>query len=208
MKVSASYSALAESGLELEALRVLARTTRPLTGREVARLSAAGSQSSIQRALRRLARNGLVDAQEAGRALLYTLNREHVAVGPALALLGLHEELLRRISNAVAGWEIAPVHLSVFGSTARSDGDEGSDVDLFVVRPDAADEDDPRWRAQVDELQDRVRRWSGNVAAVSEVSERELRRLRRERPPIVSALTNEAITLLGPEAATLLRGRR
>jgi predicted nucleotidyltransferase len=195
-------------GQELEALRVLARTTRPLTGRDVARLAHRGSHSSTQRSLRRLVESGLVDVQEAGRARLYTLNREHVAVGPALALLGLREELLRRMSEAINGWEIAPVHASLFGSSARGDGDEDSDVDVFIIRPDAVDEEDPRWRAQLDELSESIRRWSGNEAALSEVSEKELRRLRRERPPIVNSLTREALTLAGPQAADLLHATR
>ena len=204
--VAAPHRAIGE--MELEALRVVAGTTRPLTGRDVARLARNGSVSSIQRALRALGAAGVVDVQEAGRSLLYTLNREHVATGPALELLGLRDELQRRMRESIAAWEIQPLHLSAFGSAARGDGDLESDIDIFCVRPADVDEDDPRWREQLDTLARQVRRWSGNPLALSEVSETELRRLRREQPPVVASLRADALTLAGTDAAELLRSRR
>lgn len=206
MDIAAPYRTIGE--MELEALRVLAGTTRPLTGRDVARLAHNGSVSSIQRALRALGAAGVVDVQEAGRSLLYTLNREHVATGPALELLGLRDELRRRMSESIAAWEVQPLHLSLFGSAARGDGDLESDIDVFCVRPANVDEDDPRWREQLDTLARQVRRWSGNPLALSEVSETELRRLRREQPPIVASLRADALTLAGADAAELLPRRR
>ena len=65
---------------------VLRRTTRPLTGREVARLARKGSEAGVRKALARLTRHGLVHVEEAGRASMHTLNREHLAV-PALEVL-------------------------------------------------------------------------------------------------------------------------
>jgi DNA-binding transcriptional ArsR family regulator len=206
MDVAMPYRTIGE--MEFEALRVLAGTTRPLTGRVIARLARNGSASSIQRALRALAAAGVVDVQEAGRSLLYTLNREHVATSPALALLGLRDELQHRMSESIAGWEIQPFHLSLFGSTARGEGGLESDIDVFCVRPAGVGEGDPRWRQQLDTLARQVRRWSGNPLALSEVSEAELRRLRRERPPAVESLRADAITLVGAGASELLRSRR
>ena len=193
--------------MELEALRVLVGTSRPLTGRDVAWLAREGSVSSIQRALRSLAAAGVVDVQEAGRALLYTLNSEHMATGPALELLALRDELERRMRESVAGWKIQPLHLSLFGSAARGDGGLESDIDVFCVRPAVVDEDDPRWREQLDTLARQVRRWSGNPLALSEVSEAELRRLRSEQPPVVASLRADALTLAGADADELLRNR-
>lgn len=204
MNVAVPYRPLAEESA-LEALRVLARTTRPLTGRDVGRLARGRSQSAIQRALNRLAESGVVDAQEAGRAILYVLNRDHVAVDPALALLGLRDELLRRITSTVERWALPPEHVSVFGSTARGDGDETSDVDLFVVRSGFVDEEAGLWRQQLDDLERDVRAWSGNPVSISEVGEEELRRLRRERPAIVAELETEALTLFGSPPHELFR---
>jgi predicted nucleotidyltransferase/DNA-binding transcriptional ArsR family regulator len=201
------YRPLAEESA-LEALRVLARTSRPLTGRDVARLARGRSHSAIQRALNRLEESGVVTGQEAGRAILYVLNRDHVAAGAALALLDLRGELLRRIAGALGAWRLAPDHVSVYGSTARGDGDEASDVDLFIVRPGGVDEESGPWREQIAQLEHDVRAWSGNVASVSEIGPVELRRLRRERPTIVSELETDAVTLYGPSIDELFRDRR
>jgi predicted nucleotidyltransferase len=192
----------------MEVLRVLRGTTRPPTGREVARLVRAGSQPTVNASLRRLSEEGLVRAEEAGRAYLYTINREHLAA-PAVELLAdVRAELERRLRSEIAAWQIAPVHLSIFGSAARGDGDTASDIDIFVIRTRDVPDDDPLWREELGRLSDHVLAWTGNHAALSEVSETDLRRLRRERPSVVDELTQYAITIAGREPAELLRGRR
>jgi predicted nucleotidyltransferase len=196
------------SPIDMEVLRVLRGTTRPLTGREVARLVRAGSQPTVNASLRRLSDEGLVDVEEAGNAYLYTFNREHLAA-PAIELLAdIRAELERRLRDEIAGWTIAPVHLSIFGSAARGDGDTASDIDIFVVRPRDVRDDDANWREQLDRLSDHVLAWTGNHGGFSEVSETDVRRLRRERPPVVDELSRDAITVAGPEPAELLGGRR
>jgi predicted nucleotidyltransferase len=192
------------SRLDMEVVLVLRGTTRALTGREVARLVRTGSQPAVNAALRRLAEEGIVRAQEAGNAYLYTLNRDHLAA-PALELLAdIRVELERRLRAEIAEWEIAPAHVSIFGSAARGDGDTRSDIDLFVVRSARVSEHDSRWRAQLERLSEHVHGWTGNHAGPSEVSTTDLRRLRRERPSVVEELQREAITLAGAEPTELL----
>src|SRR6266436_1902633 len=114
--------ALIRSPIDMEVLRVLRGTTRPLTGREVARLVSTGSQPTVNAILRRLSAEGLVHAEEAGNAYLYTLNREHLAA-PAVELLAdVRTELERRLRVEIAAWDVVPVHVSIFGSAARGDG--------------------------------------------------------------------------------------
>lgn len=199
---------LIRSEIDIEVLLVLRRTTRPLTGREVARLARTGSQPTINAALRRLARLGLVGVEEAGNAYLYTFNREHLGAPAVEALAGIRAGLERRLRDEIADWEVAPAHASMFGSAARGDGDTRSDIDLFVVRPRGVSGDDPRWRRQLQQLSDHVLAWTGNHAAISEVSAADLRRLRRERPPVVEELRRDAITLAGPAPADLLRATK
>lgn len=196
------------SANDMEVLRVLRGTTRPLTGREVARLVRAGSQPTINASLRRLSEEGLVHANEAGNAYLYTLNREHLAA-PAVELLAdVRTEFERRLRDEIADWKIAPVHVSIFGSAARGDGDTQSDIDIFVVRPREVSKDDPGWQEQLAQLSSRVLAWTGNHAGLADISEADTRRLRRERPPIVNELSRDAITIVGPEASELFRWRR
>ena len=60
-------------------LEALARTSRPVTGREAHRLAGAGSESGVRLVLARLVEHGLVNATQAGKATLYVANREHIA---------------------------------------------------------------------------------------------------------------------------------
>ncbi len=76
--MSQPYAAICPS-LEGPVLDVLAHTTRPLTGHEIARLARRGSEHGVRLVLHRLVDHGLVSAQEVGAATLYVLNREHVA---------------------------------------------------------------------------------------------------------------------------------
>jgi predicted nucleotidyltransferase len=184
---------------------VLSATTHPLTGREVARLAPEGSQPGISKALGRLAAEGLVDRQEAGNALLYRLNRDHLAAPAATMLADLRNALIVRLCEEIADWELQPVHASIFGSVARGDADARSDIDLLIVRPADIEADDPRWRGRLDGLSYAVKRWTGNALSTSELSEADIARLTDERPPVVDGIVADAITLVGPDAHRLFR---
>ena len=199
--------ALIRSPLDMDVLRVLRGTTRPLTGREVARLVGTGSQPTVNASLRRMNAEGLVHAEEAGNAYLYTLNREHLAAPAVDLLAGIRSELERRLRVEIDAWDIAAVHVSLFGSVARGDGDSTSDIDIFIVRPSTVAAEDARWREQLARLSDHVLAWTGNHASLSEISEADTRRLRRERPPIVKELAQDGITIAGLEPAKLLGAR-
>jgi predicted nucleotidyltransferase len=154
--------------------------------------------------LNRLAEHGLVDRQEAGRALLFARNHEHLAAPAVDVLAGMRTELLNRIRHAINAWEIAPVNVSPFGSTARGDGDTRSDIDLFIVRPNDVAEEDARWRAQLDDLARQIQRWTGNHARIAEAGEAEITQLSKDEPPIVAELRTDAIVLGGSEIPALL----
>ncbi len=206
MNVSRPHTAICPT-LDSEVLTVLAGTTRPLTGREVARLTGRTSHRGVADVLSRLVEHGLVERQEAGRALLFTLNREHLAAPAVEILAGMRAELLRRIRELVGAWEIAAAHISIFGSTARGDGGTQSDIDVFVVRPDAVSEDDPRWRQQLDELAENIERWTGNKASIAEVAADKIGSIFADGRPIVAELRSDAISLNGADISTLLDGR-
>jgi MarR family/Nucleotidyltransferase domain len=206
VNLSRPYAAVIPS-VEGDVLAVLARTTRPLTGREVAKL-AGRSQAGASRALNRLAEQGVVLVEEVPPALRYSLNRNHLFSPAIIVLTNARSALWERIGAEVEKWPISPYHASVFGSAARGDGDAESDIDVLVVRRRRIAEDDPQWRSQVETLADDVYRWTGNRAGIAEVSEAELARLRREQPPIAEWLGADAITITGPSHSELLSGRR
>ncbi|HVW89432.1 MAG TPA: nucleotidyltransferase domain-containing protein [Gaiellaceae bacterium] len=207
MDLSAPYAPFL-STTDARVLSVLAGTTRPLSGREVARLSEM-AQTGVWRSLRRLTEHGLLHEQAAGgKTLLYTMNRDHVAADPAVALTRLRQLLIERIREQIERWPLQPIHASIFGSVARRDGDAKSDVDIFVVRPRDVDDEDERWRAQLDALAEAVLRWAGNHAGIADIGEAQVNRLARERPPIVGELERDGIPLVGPAIGELFAGRR
>jgi predicted nucleotidyltransferase len=195
--------------LEGPVLDVLAHTTRPLTGREIARLASRGSERGVRLVLHRLVAQGLVTAREAGSASLFALNREHVAAGIVEDLVRLRAELIERIRGEIEAWSSRPVHVSVFGSAARADGHVESDIDLLIVRPEDLAEDDPQWREQLHRLAERIERWSGNHASLHEVTTKGLKAALRRGEPVIASLRDDAsIVLAGPELAALLTERR
>lgn len=194
MNVARPYSAVSPS-LDGDVLVALSRTTRPLTGRHVAELVASGSPDGIRKALDRLVGQGIVHREPAGRAFMHTLNREHVAAPAVEALATLRSELLSRLRGALSNWSPPAVHASLFGSAARADGDTDSDIDIFVVRPDRVDQEDPRWQKQREGLTADVLTWTGNHAALVESSEGQLNEMVRSAAPILDALRRDGIAL-------------
>jgi hypothetical protein len=148
--------------------------------------------------------HGIVTRQEAGRTFLYSLNRDHLLAPAVEQMAGVRVELIRRLREAIDGWDVPPVHASLFGSAARGDGDASSDIDLLVVRSADVNPDDPRWRDQVDGLSNLVRRWTGNHAGIVEIPDGELPRLRKDQPPVAEEIREDAVDLAGEPTRRLL----
>jgi predicted nucleotidyltransferase len=201
--VARPYAAVCPT-LDGDVLRVLAGTSLGLTGREVAALAGRRSHSGVLDALHRLTEHGLVTRVQLNRAYLFALNRNHVAADAVKLLMDLRSELLGRIRSAIADWKIAPVHASVFGSTARGDGDVNSDIDLLIVRPSRIAQDELSWQEQMDTLRKEIEGWTGNRAAIADVSEAELAQLVEDERPIIAELRSDAIVVGGSDVATLL----
>lgn len=122
-------------------LEVLAKTTRPLSGREVHRLVAReSSHVGVQRVLNELAAQGLVIQQETGRTILNTLNRDHILAPMVIELVVVAERIPTALAQIVRE-EAADLEKAVlFGSIVRGDADSESDVDLLLVWPDDVDD--------------------------------------------------------------------
>jgi predicted nucleotidyltransferase len=148
----------------------------------------------------------LVTAQEATPSLLYLLNRDHVAAPAVMALARLRTDFFDRIRDLIGRWSIAPESAAIFGSAARGDGSTESDVDVFLVRPDAVDEDDPEWRRQVAELSAAVLGWSGNPASVIEISAAEAGELSERHATIAEELLRDAVDVVGSPIPDVLAG--
>jgi predicted nucleotidyltransferase len=137
------------------------------------------------------------------RAYLFTLNRDHLAAEAVELLMALRGKLFQRIGDAIGNWKIAPVHASVFGSTARGDGGLDSDIDMLIVRPLDVSGDE-RWQIQVETLREQIEAWTGNRANIVERSEAQLAELVKQRRPILAELSSDAIGVAGCHIETLL----
>jgi hypothetical protein len=198
---------LVSSSADLDVLAVLARTTDSLSGREIAR-RAGRSQEWTRKVLERLVEHGIALRRLGGSALLYDLNRTHLAAPAVEQLVELRPMLVDRLRAELAEWDVQPAAAALFGSAARGDGGTDSDIDLFVVRPAAVQPDDPAWIAQTDGLATGVRAWTGNNASIVESSVDELADLIDRAPPILDSIGTDAVDLSARPVRSLLRSAR
>ena len=68
----------------------------------------------------------------------YGRTNDHLAAPAIECLATLHGQLLERIKGKVLEWAGEVDLLGMYGSAARRDGDESSDIDLLVILDDNA----------------------------------------------------------------------
>lgn len=188
------------------ALAVLAGTESPLTGRRVAELAGERSHTSTLRALNRLVEQGIVHVQEAGRAKLFSLNRDHLLTPALLDIANATSSIRGRLSAVIDGWQVACLHASLYGSVARGEAGRSSDIDLLVVRPgrlSAADRE--VWDGQLAELEHLVFAWTGNPLSWLDTTRTDLLRAQAAGEPIFQSWQGDAILLVGRPLAALMK---
>lgn len=178
-----------------DVLAVLARTEAPLTGRGIAGLVDGVSPSGVKLALRALTDAGLVLVESHPPANLYRLNRRHLAAHAIAALASLRAQMITAMRDHIASWNSASWGAWLFGSAARGDGSTASDIDVLVVRPDAVDEDDPCWTAQLERFTDDVGEWTGNPCSIIEYSRTEFDDLLASTERLAGDLRRDAVAL-------------
>ena len=177
-------------------LLALNATTGPLTGRRLATLAGA-SHTAVNAILARLTRAGIVLAERQGNAVLYRANRDHVGWAVVEALAGMRRSALDVMQNELASWQTAPVTTLCFGSFARGEGDEDSDVDLLLVRPSDVAELDDTWDRQQQALRDLVQRTTGNDCQILDIDFPRLLRHVDLNDPLVSNWLHDGVLLSG-----------
>ncbi len=181
-------------------LQVLARLEQPVTRRQLAAAAgvAPGNASAV---IEDLIRAGLVNETVAGRSSMVALNRNHLAAGPLLALVGLRGELIRRLRERLSRWpDLEGAWL--FGSVARGEADSESDIDLLIV---VRDLQAPDMHSFVAQLQADVRSWTGNDLQLVEHTPESWRKLVRSKNPLVEQMRLDGIALAGDTVLLLER---
>lgn len=190
MDVSNPISSVIPS-LDGAVLSALTGTTAPLNLSSVHRLSGRGSISGVRRVLVRLAASGIVLVVPGG----YVLNRDHVAAHAIESLAQLWGEAFERIRREVARWSHSPLMVGIYGSAARRDGDEGSDIDLIVVSDASGSSEDAA------ELAGSIERWTGNRTHVVTVASKDLRKMRRAQEAILVEWERDLVVIVGGREA-------
>jgi len=191
--------------LDAGVLQVLAATTGWCTAGEVHRRLGRASDAGVRRVLERLVEQGIVTADRSHRFPLYVLNRDHVAARYIESLARLRGEVVDRIRGELEQWTTPPLHASLFGSFARGEADEASDIDILLVRPDGLAEGDAEWLTQVSRLADLIEKLTGNRAQIIDIAPQTLGIMAREDDPLVGSWRADAVRLCGVRLLDLLR---
>lgn len=189
-------------------LAVLARTDLPLSGHRIAALTKPRfSQRRVNDVLRHLADSGIVLCEKRPPSNFYRLNHDHVAAEGILLLAGMSATLAARIRAELENWSVRPQAAWLFGSAARGEGTEQSDIDIFLVLP-ASDLDTAAidiWERQTQSLTEKIMAWSGNRCEVVEMQAAELSAAVDRNDLLVRDLREQAVTLAGRDPRDLLR---
>ena len=183
-------------GVQGRLLAVLAEVTAPLTLRTLARLADV-SPAQASRVLPRLVELGLVERREVPPASQLLLVRENVAAQLVLALADARTTVLQRMGEAAADIRPAPRAIVVFGSFARGEADDESDIDVLVVRPDDIDEDDQRWSESLEAWRRQVRAIAGNGVEMLEATAAEAVAKLRGRSELWRDIRRDGIVVHG-----------
>lgn len=195
--------------LDLLVLLELVRTDVPISGRQVAE-RVERSEAGVREALDRLVRQGVVRRMKIGTAYGHTLNRGHVATPIVEAIAAMRREVIQSAHDVVERWEIQPLHASFFGSFARRDGDEDSDLDILLVHPAGLEDDEEvfeRWKQQTDELHGLHER-TGNSVQILDLADATLQDPDAEAAATLASIVADEISLTDTRLGTLLRRHR
>jgi predicted nucleotidyltransferase len=189
-------------------LSALTRTGLPLSGRRIAELTRPRfSQRRVNDVLRQLADAGIVLRESRPPSNLYRLNHDHVAAEGISALTRMWASLVARIRDELEAWSVPPEAAWLFGSAARGDGTEHSDVDVFLVLPAGLESEAVAtlWERQTEGLAEKIKAWSGNRCELIEMGAAELSAAVERDDLLIRDLREQAVLLAGRHPRALLR---
>jgi predicted nucleotidyltransferase len=155
-------------GARGEILGAMVCAGRELSTADVGRLAGvSGPQAS--RVLAQLVELGLVQRHEVPPAVIYRLVEGNRVVQLLRELCVLRMSVLAYARVTADSIDPLPVELAIYGSVARGSSGPDSDIDVLVVRPDGADNDD-QWVESLDAWRSDLAAYAGSTVSLLEVS--------------------------------------
>lgn len=189
-------------GVRGKVLAVLAKTDAELSMRTVGRLANVSTGKAID-ALNRLVKLGIVQRRPAGRTALVRLSGQNEVARIIKALGRLSSLVVERIKADALQITPRPAALVIFGSFARGQANEDSDIDVLAVRPSHLAGDDLEWTDTLGRWSDLATEIIGNPVNLIEVSENEIATLLRSDEALWREILRDGETILGSDLRTL-----
>lgn len=183
-------------GAQGRILAVLSQTSAELNLRTIARLSDV-SVAQASRVMPGLVDLGLVERREAPPSALFKFVSSHVAARAVAMLADARATVLEELTMTAGRLGVAPVSVIVYGSFARGEADRSSDIDVLVIRPARVGEDDPEWRAGIDEWAEGARHLTGNRVELLEIGADEAGAKLRSNKKLWSDIQREGLVVHG-----------
>ena len=149
-----------------------------------------------------------------------------------MLLANLRTRLWDKFRSEFDSWKVKPLYAAAFGSAARGDGDESSDLDVFLVHPPMRGERKPsrsnatlcsqiadalgvfavanddaaaarQWEEQLDGLRDSAERWTGNPLQIVDLSFSEWRHPAQAHDALLQEVRKDGIELFRIRAIAL-----
>jgi predicted nucleotidyltransferase len=147
--------------LDMGALYVLARADADFTAPGICSLlPEPSSLAGVRKALARLVDQGIVVEKVAGRTHIFRLNRHHLLAKAVEEMASAKDHLIERIRTEIELWEFAPIVVTIYGSAARNDMRNDSDIDLFIALPN--DVNELQAETRIATLAGEISAWTGN----------------------------------------------
>lgn len=185
-------------------LGVLTRTTAELNLRTIAELAGL-SPTHTSRVLPRLVDLGVVERRDVGTTSLFRLIGENLGARWLRGLSDLREQLLNEIAQSASPIEELLLNATVFGSLARGEADEQSDIDLLLVPRGNVTEDE---RESIDQWCRHLGLLAGNPVNIVYADHKELPSRLRARTGLWRDIARDGICVVGTPLENLVSERR
>lgn len=175
-------------GAQGRVLGALVRLDGPRTISDLARLAGV-SRDRAAGVVNDLERMGVVERRQAGRSHLVSLIDEHPITRSLRDIEHARDRSIEALRQSARRIDPAPVYMALFGSWARAEATDGSDLDVAVVA--GADLDD-------DAFLEALETWSRFAERVTSRHPSFLivDRLTKARGPVWAAVRRDAIVLI------------